>query len=220
MVKILLLEDQGLVRAGMRELILSSRPNVEIVEAASGEEAIARVQSGEFEFAFLDIDLKGALNGKDVLQYIRSTEHQTKVIMLSAHSEKEVILECLGLGACGFISKEFEDESVFSDVLDTVFEGGIFIPLRRTESGIELAMRPQVRESVTLESLGVRGRTLEVLTYVCQGATNKAIARKMGVEEGTVRKDYVPKLFRVFKVSRRTELLIEVSRLGIRLPTL
>ena len=91
MVKILLLEDQGLVRAGMRELILSSRPNVEIVEAASGEEAISRVQNDEFEFAFLDIDLKGDLNGKEVLQYIRSTEHQTKVIMLSAHSENELI---------------------------------------------------------------------------------------------------------------------------------
>jgi two-component system nitrate/nitrite response regulator NarL len=49
---------------------------------------------------------------------------------------------------------------------------------------------------------------------------NKTIAAKMQVEEGTIRKDYVPKLFRIFQVTRRTELLVEVSRRGIIVPPL
>ena len=64
----------------------------------------------------------------------------------------------------------------------------------------------------------MNGRALEALYYLCQGLPNKTIASKMGVEEGTVRKDYIPKLFRIFKVARRTELLVEISRRGIRIP--
>ncbi len=71
---------------------------------------------------------------------------------------------------------------------------------------------------MTAESLGIGGRSLEVLYYLCQGLPNKSIARNMGIEEGTVRKDYLPRLFRLFKVARRTELLIEVSRRGIVIP--
>ena len=66
--------------------------------------------------------------------------------------------------------------------------------------------------------LGITGRAREVLYWVCQGLPNKSIARHMDIEEGTVRKDYLPRLFRIFKVVRRTELMIEVSRRGILVP--
>jgi DNA-binding NarL/FixJ family response regulator len=56
-----------------------------------------------------------------------------------------------------------------------------------------------------------------VLYHLCQGLSNKAIARQMGIGEGTVRKSYVSELLRFFAVSRRTELMIEVSRRQLRL---
>jgi two-component system nitrate/nitrite response regulator NarL len=59
-----------------------------------------------------------------------------------------------------------------------------------------------------------------VLYYLCQGLPNKTIATRMQVEEGTIRKDYVPKLFRIFQVTRRTELLVEVARRGVIVPPL
>ena len=61
-------------------------------------------------------------------------------------------------------------------------------------------------------------REVQVLELVGEGLPNKSIARHMGIEEGTVRKDYLPRLFRLFKVVRRTELLVEVSRRGIVVP--
>ena len=67
-------------------------------------------------------------------------------------------------------------------------------------------------------TIGVTGRALEVLYYLCQGLPNTAIANRMRIEEATVRKDYVPKLFKLFRVTRRTELLVEISRRGLSIP--
>ncbi|MGZ8282419.1 MAG: response regulator transcription factor, partial [Allosphingosinicella sp.] len=78
--------------------------------------------------------------------------------------------------------------------------------------------QPSAPAPLSPESLGIGGRVLEALYWVCQGLPNKSIARNMGIEEGTVRKDYLPRLFRAFKVVRRTELLIEVSRRGMVVP--
>lgn len=71
---------------------------------------------------------------------------------------------------------------------------------------------------MSLDAIGLNGRSVDVLYYLCQGLPNKTIAKMMNVEEGTIRKDYVPKLFRAFRVARRTELLVEVARLGLKVP--
>ena len=75
--RILLLEDQGLVRAGMKALLQISEPHAAIREASSYEEAVEAVRNGTFDIAFLDIDLKGQLSGLDFLRHIRSLDVDT-----------------------------------------------------------------------------------------------------------------------------------------------
>src|SRR3569623_2019078 len=89
---ILLLEDQGLVRAGMRELIQISEPHARIVEAAGFDEAVARTEAEKIDIAFLDVDLKGGKSGRDFLRWLRSGERDTRAIMLSGRAEKELVL--------------------------------------------------------------------------------------------------------------------------------
>ncbi|HEY0011295.1 MAG TPA: response regulator transcription factor [Allosphingosinicella sp.] len=216
---ILLLEDQALVRAGMRELIQITEPRARIAEASSYEQAVARVEAERFDIAFLDIDLKGGPSGLDFLRWLRSREVDTRAIMLSGRAEKELVMECLQEGASGYILKDMDEEGLFRRALDTVFQGSIFLPANVIgRGGFTPAAAAAAPAPVSAESLGIGGRSLEVLYYVCQGLPNKSIARNMGIEEGTVRKDYLPRLFRLFKVARRTELLIEVSRRGIVIP--
>ncbi len=215
---ILILEDQGLVRAGMRELIQISEPHAQILEAASYEEAIERIAAGPVDIAFLDIDLKGERSGLDFLRHLRAEEIDTRAIMLSGRADKDIVMECLREGASGYILKDMESDGLFRRALDTVFQGSIFLPASVIGRGGFSPARPSEPAPVSPESLGISGRALEVLYWVCQGLPNKSIARHMGIEEGTVRKDYLPRLFRVFKVVRRTELLIEVSRRGILVP--
>ncbi|MBX3562906.1 MAG: response regulator transcription factor [Sphingomonas sp.] len=215
---ILLLEDQALVRAGMRALIQISEPHARILEAASYEEAILRAEAEPIDIAFLDIDLRDARSGMDFLRWLRAKELDTRAVMLSGRVEKEVVLACLNEGASGYIVKDMDSDGLFRRALDTVFQGSIFLPASVIGRGGFSPAQPAVPSGVSPESLGVTGRSLEALYYVCQGLPNKAIARHMGIEEGTVRKDYLPKLFRIFNVVRRTELLIEVSRRGIAIP--
>jgi two-component system, NarL family, nitrate/nitrite response regulator NarL len=215
---ILILEDQGLVRAGMRELIQISEPHALIREAASYEEASARVAAEPIDIAFLDIDLRGEHSGLDFLKFLRAHEIDTRAIMLSGRADKDMVMECLREGASGYIVKDMESDGLFRRALDTVFQGSIFLPASVIGRGGFSPARPSEPAPVPAESLGLSGRALEVLYWVCQGLPNKSIARHMGIEEGTVRKDYLPRLFRLFKVVRRTELLVEVSRRGIVVP--
>lgn len=215
---ILLLEDQSLVRAGMRALIQISEPHARIVEAASYEEAILRAEAEPIDIAFLDIDLKDARSGMDFLRWLRVKDMDTRAIMLSGRAEKEIVLACLNEGASGYILKDMDSDGLFRRALDTVFQGSVFLPASVIGRGGFSPASPAAPAAVSPESLGITGRSLEALYYVCQGLPNKTIARHMGIEEGTVRKDYLPKLFRIFNVVRRTELLIEVSRRGIAVP--
>jgi two-component system nitrate/nitrite response regulator NarL len=215
---ILLLEDQALVRAGMRALIQISEPHAHLLEAASYEEAVAQAEAASIDIAFLDIDLKGARSGLDFLHWLRTRELDTRAIMLSGRAEKDMVMACLNEGASGYIVKDMESDGLFRRALDTVFQGSIFLPASVIGRGGFSPAQPATPAQVSPDTLGITGRALEVLYYVCQGLPNKSIARNMGIEEGTVRKDYLPKLFRIFKVVRRTELLIEVSRRGIAIP--
>jgi two-component system nitrate/nitrite response regulator NarL len=215
---ILILEDQGLVRAGMRELIQISEPHADIQEAASYDEALDRLDAGPVDIAFLDIDLRGERSGLDVLRQMRARDIDTRAIMLSGRSDKEVVLACLQEGASGYILKDMESDGLFRRALDTVFQGSVFLPANVIGRGGFSPAQPSAPAPVSPEALGINGRVLEALYWVCQGLPNKSIARNMGIEEGTVRKDYLPRLFRAFKVVRRTELLIEVSRRGMVVP--
>lgn len=215
---ILILEDQGLVRAGMRELIQISEPHARIHEAASYDEAVAAAEAAKLDIAFLDIDLKTEKSGLDFLRWLRGRELDTRAIILSGRADKEMVMACLNEGASGYILKDMESDGLFRRALDTVFEGGIFLPANVIGRGGYSPALPAPPARIAPETLGITGRTLEVLYYVCQGLPNKSIARNMGIEEGTVRKDYLPKLFRIFHVVRRTELLVEVSRRGIAIP--
>jgi len=215
---ILVLEDQALVRAGMRALIQISEPHARIAEAASHDEAVAAAQSGPIDIAFLDIDLKSDKSGIDFLKWLRAHERETRAIMLSARADKELVMACLAEGASGYIVKDMDSDGLFRRALDTVFSGSIFLPATVIGRGGFSPVLTAAPAPVSAESLGVTGRALEALYWVCQGLPNKLIARNMGIEEGTVRKDYLPKLFRIFHVVRRTELMIEVSRRGIAVP--
>ena len=215
---ILLLEDQALVRAGMKALIQISEPLATIREASSYEGAVEAIKSTNFDIAFLDIDLKEQRTGLDFLRYMRALDLDTRAIMLSGRVEKETVMTCIEAGASGYILKDMESDGLFRKALDTVFQGNIFLPASVIGRG-GFSPHGLAPSRVSADSIGVTGRALEVLYYLCQGLPNKAIANRMGIEETTVRKDYVPKLFRLFRVTRRTELLVEISRRGISIHT-
>jgi two-component system, NarL family, nitrate/nitrite response regulator NarL len=217
--KVLIVEDQQLVRAGMKTMLHIAEPQCCVVEAGNHDEAIALMASESFDVAFLDIDLRDEKTGLDILRYIREHDWPVRVIMLSATDEPQVVLDCISAGAAGYIAKGVGDGTVFEHALSTVFADGIFLPAsivgNRGHRPVDRHPTGRLRGT---DELGLSPRLAEVLYYLCQGLPNKSIANRMGISEGTVRKNYVSELLRFFNVARRTALIIEVSRRGIRVP--
>jgi two-component system nitrate/nitrite response regulator NarL len=211
---VLLLEDQGLVRAGMRALIELCEPRASIQEAGSYDQAVALLAAGPIDIAFLDIDLKQTLSGIDVLKHIRASERATRAIMLSAQTEETTVLDCIRLGASGYILKEMDGNGIFRRALDTVFQGGVFLPAEILGRG-GVSPRAGNDGAASLAEIGVKGRALEALYYICQGFSNAVIAHKMGVAESTLANEYNSKLFKIFRVANRASLIVEVARRGI-----
>lgn len=218
-ISILILEDQGLVRAGMRALVQICEPTCQCHEASSYQEAIEKLTSKPYDIAFLDIDLKSEKSGLDVLKYIRAEGMEARAVMLSGRSERELVMQCLEAGASGYILKDLDSEGLFRRAIDTVFQGGIFLPATVLGRGGFSPLQTVASPTISLEALGLRGRVIEALYYLCQGLPNKTIAHKMGIAESTVRQDYVTTLFRAFGVARRTQLLVEISRRGVIVPS-
>ena len=160
---ILILEDQALVRAGMRELIQISEPHGRIQEAASYEQAVEKLTKEPFDIAFLDIDLKREKSGLDVLRYIRSHEIDTRAIMLSGRTEREIVLDCINAGASGYILKDMESDGLFRRALDTVFQGSVFLPANVIGRGGFTPTSLFSPPSVSADTVGVSGRALEAL---------------------------------------------------------
>ncbi len=218
---ILIVEDQALVRAGMRALIQLTEPSAQIHEAGGFEEAIQVLVKHRIDVAFLDYDLNDGYTGLEILEHIRDKEIDAKAIMLSAYADRETVINCLNCLASGYIVKDMgEGSQLFRRALDTIFEGGVFLPASVLGRG---GFTPQATSPIvkmTLDDLELSPRLKVALALVCMGLPNKLIARKMKIEEGTVRKDYLPRLFRSFNVVRRTELIIEISRRGIIIPSI
>lgn len=216
---ILILEDQALVRAGMKLLLQMAEPLSHICEAGNYDEAVAHMKVMEFDFAFVDIDLRSERTGMDILRLLRTGHASTRVVMLSGNDDRDVILDCIGAGASGYIPKATEDDAVFRKAIQTVMDDGIFLPASVLLQPSHALVSPTaLLTGRSAGELGLSERLCEVLFYLCQGLPNKTIANKMGISEGTVRKNYVSALLSFFKVSRRTELMIEVSRRKIRIP--
>ena len=215
--RVLIVEDHHLVRAGFKSLLYEVNSLCDVVEAGTFEEAIKLLTEQEFDLLFIDIDLRSERSGIDLLRAVREMDVAVKIIMLSATDDVETILGCISSGASGYIAKTTDDQSSVIQAIATVLADGVYLPaavLQRGQS-IDRSLQTECDQS-TLQKLAPRMR--EVLYYLCQGLSNKEIARTMGISEGTVRKNYVSALLQAFKVTRRTALVIEVSRRGLQLP--
>jgi two-component system, NarL family, nitrate/nitrite response regulator NarL len=145
-----------------------------------------------------------------VLHYIHAQALATRAVMLSVYDDEATVMSCLQAGAFGYISKAMNGDSLLQDALETVLRGQMFLP-----PSVIGASGVTRMPGKTPESLGIKGRAVDVLYYLCQGYSNQEIANKLSLAENTVRKDYVSYLLKHFNVKSRTQLLVEIARQGV-----
>lgn len=174
--RIILADDQLLVREGMRALI-ESIPQYEVIaECAEGRAAVEMVCRLLPDVAILDIDMPG-ISGIEATKQIRAANPDVKILILSAIDRRAVIEEALNAGASGYLHKDFIlDELRFA--ISTVLAGSRYLSPRIQDR--------LINEPGGVASSGLTPRQTEILRLVASGQTTKEVARALGISPKTV----------------------------------
>ena len=183
-IRVLIADDQAMVRAGLR-LILESHPGMEVVaEAADGEEAIAAAARHSPDVVLMDIRMP-RMDGLEATRRLISEERGARILVLTTFDVDEYVFKALQVGAAGYLLKESSPEQLIA-AIGLVAGGDALVMPRRTRALIEAHYRPSsVTKSPEIKSL--TAREAEVLIEVARGFDNPAIAEKLHVSEATVR---------------------------------
>ena len=179
MIRIVIVDDQPLVREGLASL-LDMEDGVEVVATgANGEEALGLTWQHQPDAVLMDIRMP-VMSGTEAAQAIHAAGGPP-VILLTTFEEEEDMVAGIRAGAAGFLFKNAEIEEIHSALLEVV-RGGRVIHPRVTQALADALSAPRLPVPMPLT-----GRELEVLQAVASGISNKLIARRLNITEGTVK---------------------------------
>jgi DNA-binding NarL/FixJ family response regulator len=182
MIRIVLADDQALVRAGFR-MILSAEADLEVVgEAADGDEAIAQAAATEPDVVLMDIRMP-RLNGIEATKQLTQSHADLRVLMLTTFDLDEYVIDAFRAGASGFLLKTAPPHQLVAAVR-TVHDGDALLAPASTRRLIEEFARPL---TATPELDGLTARERDVLRLLARGMTNAEIAADLVVEPSTVK---------------------------------
>ena len=201
-IRILLVDDSDLVRRGIRSaLAAETDPPMHVVaEAGNVAEAVAAALKHKPQIVLLDIRLPDG-SGFDACRQIMQHLPETRVIVLTSHSNDSLVYEAVTAGAQGYLMKEIDHDG-FVQALRNVAEGRSILDPHVTARVLRLIRGGAHDSSPELSSLSAQER--RVVALVAAGRTNKEIAGELNLSENTV-KNYLSNAFEKLKIKRRSQ---------------
>lgn len=218
MINIVVADDQDLMRDGLAT-ILNIRPEINVVgTAADGQEAFEKAKETGADLVLMDIRMPNT-NGVQGTKLIREHLPNVKVLILTTFKDSELIFEALDQGASGYLLKDMPTDTIVQAVM-TVQAGGMVLPPDLTKQVLKELKRTDQWEPS--KSIGqppanineLTERELEVLKELGYGCSNKEIADKLFITEGTV-KNHVSNIISKLQIRDRTQAAIFAVRYGI-----
>ena len=209
-IRVFLVDDHEVVRAGLRSL-LESEPDFEVVgEAGTVEQALARIPAARPTVAILDVRLPDG-SGIEICRQIRADDPAIACLMLTSYADDEALMAAVLAGASGYVVKQVGGSDLVDDVRK-VSNGKSLLDPAVTKRVLE-RLQSAAGEDPRLASL--TGQERRILDRIAQGETNRQIAEGMFLAEKTV-KNYVSNLLTKLGMQRRTEAAIFATRLEER----
>lgn len=219
-IRILIVDDHAVVRAGVRAVFANSAPFVIVGEAASIAEAVAAVSALRPDVVLQDITLPDG-SGLDVVPRLLEVSPASRILMLSVHDGPEYVLRAVRAGAHGYLRKD-ASPAVLRQAVEAVHAGGAFFGAE-VAGHLATAVRggrltPDVHsETATAELRALVGRLTprerEVLTLVAAGRTSKEIAATLGISVRTAEahRDSIAKKTGVRSIAGLTRLVLSTN---------
>lgn len=216
--KILVIDDHPLIREAVRNILGRLGENIAVLEAADCGGALHLAEEhSDLDLILLDLGLPGK-SGMDALDTLREQHPAVPVVVLSASDDRDNVIGALDRGAMGFIPKSSSNE-VMLNALRLVLSGGVYLPPKvfiPDRAATPSAMPTDTAGTTSMPELGLTERQLQVLALIVQGKPNKLICRELGLAESTV-KIHVSAILKALNVTSRTQAVIAVGRLGLKL---
>lgn len=212
MIRVGLVDDQTLVRAGIQAL-LALVPDVEVAfEAEDGTEALTMLETASPDVLLLDLRMPG-LDGLGVLRALRGKECLPPTIVLTTFDDDGLMLEAIRLGARGFLLKDISLERL-AEAIRTVAAGGTLLQPAITERLLRAALGAGTGFDSSLAPEPLTEREVEVLRLMTGGLSNREIADSLAVAEGTA-KNHISNILAKLGVRDRTRAVLKALELGL-----
>lgn len=203
-IRILIVDDHPVVRVGLQSM-LGAQADLEVVgEAGDGESAVALAAALTPDVVLMDLRMPG-LDGVSATMRLRALQPPPQVLVLTTYDSDADILRAIEAGAIGYLLKDMPREDLFRAIRAAARGQSFLAPT----VAARLVGRVQRGSEHTLSA-----REIEVLALVARGASNKEIARQLGISEATV-KSHLIHIFDKLDVDDRTAAVTEATRRGL-----
>jgi DNA-binding NarL/FixJ family response regulator len=212
MISVLLVDDQTLVRQGIRSLLELSDAVKVVAEASDGDQAIELIPQVNPDVVLLDMRMPGK-SGLDVLRILSERRQLPPTIILTTFDDDEIVLAGLKAGARGYLLKDVTLEQLV-EAVKTVAEGGSLVRpavSQRLLSGLD---KMQNSFASLDQPDPLTERETEILRLMAGGYSNREIANSLNVAEGTV-KNHVSNILSKLGVRDRTRAVLKAFELGL-----
>jgi DNA-binding NarL/FixJ family response regulator len=209
MIRVLIADDQMLIRQGIRTLVEMDAEFSVVGEASDGIEAVDSVMSTPVDVLLLDVRMPGR-DGIDVLRVLSARNALPPTLILTTFDDTDVVLDGIRAGARGFLLKDVSYRQLLAAIRAvaggaTVFQPAVTERLMRAASALHIESEAP-REELT-------GRETEVVGLMAAGCSNREIADALGTAEGTV-KNHVSSILAKFGVRDRTRAVLKALETG------
>lgn len=214
MLNIFIADDHPLFRDAISSVIHERFPGARLGESDDFPSALAALQTStadEWDILLLDLNMPG-MDGLHGLLHIRNELPALTVVIVSADSDRQTILQAMNFGAAGFIPKS-SSRNQMADAIDKVLQGEVYVPpdiLRHTAPSSPVTGTSHRLDNNALQAL--TRKQLQVLERMTQGESNKQIAHHLNIAETTV-KTHVSAILRQLGAQNRVQAILAAKQL-------
>ncbi|MCT4663258.1 MAG: response regulator transcription factor [Tissierellales bacterium] len=215
MIKLMIVDDQTLMRDGLKTIIELEEDIDVVALAEDGEEAVKLNDKINPDVILMDIRMP-IMNGVESVKAIKKVDEDVSILMLTTFDDEEYIIEALAHGADGYLLKDIAADQLI-DYIRAGYKGEIMLPAKIARK-LAVKLREQEDVNNNIENINdialenFSQRELEIAKKLSKGLTNKQIAKELFISEGTV-KNYISTIYSKLGTNDRTKVVLLIQSL-------